>query len=293
MNKNPILSVLAFILITLTACGSAAQAAALPTSALQPVIQDPLLLEGWTSLNNHREPIRLWEGSSFSGHDLAQFVLEHHIPIVWDFKKFCGGGSCSRKYCQGDLCTYTGGRPRIAPIYISLLPQDREGIKLDNLVGTLAHEIYHRTQPNGMVEDTLYEEYSAYYVGASMSKQRWMQSENYNPMQPACLELWFYDHHLLDVYKGLNAYPESVVPKVDTSSITCMPGKRPTSQAVPGGLQPCILNVDGSANCQFPPAPTPTPEYRLVCTTYPGGLKGCETIWLEDETSPKVAASIP
>ncbi|MGE5222702.1 MAG: hypothetical protein ACM3PY_09700 [Omnitrophica WOR_2 bacterium] len=290
MNKIIILFCLALILTTLTACGSVAQAA---TPMLPKTIQDPLLLDAWIHLNSYQEPIRLWDGSSLSGHDLAQFVLDHHIPIVWDFEKFCGGGSCSRKFCLGDLCTYTGGRPRVAPIYISPLPQDREVIKLDNLVGTLAHEIYHRTQPNGTVEDTLYEEYSAYYVGASMSKQGWMNSENYNPMQPACLELWFNDHHLQDVYKGLNAYPQSVVPIVENSSITCKPGKGRTSQAASGGLQSCTLNVEGSANCQSSPKPTPAPEYRLVCTTYPGGLKGCETIWLEDESSLKAATQIP
>ncbi len=81
-----------------------------------------------------------------------------------------------------------------------------------------------------------------------------------------------------------------MIPSVDTSSTTCSPKGERISVAVSNNLLTCTINMDGSANCLFPPEPTPAPEYRLVCTTYPGGLKGCETIWLND---PQATASAP
>lgn len=39
------------------------------------------MLEAWLRLNSYQEPIHLWDGSTLTGHDLAQFVLEHDIFI--------------------------------------------------------------------------------------------------------------------------------------------------------------------------------------------------------------------
>lgn len=164
---------------------------------------------------------------------------------------------------------------------------------MDDLVDSLAHEIYHYMQPNGQVRDTLYEEFSAYYIGASITQKYWTNFEDYNPLQPACLVKWFYDTHLLEGYKHLKAYPQAMMAKVETASSTCNSSRETVSQISTNGLLNCMLNMDGSANCQFPPLPTPTQEYRVVCTTYPGGLNGCETIWLDDESSHKSTGSVP
>lgn len=289
MNKHTVLIGLTFILMTMTACGSVAQAAPkMPTA-----IQDPLLLEAWSRLDNHQEPVRLWDGTSLSGHDLAQFVLGHQISILWGSENICGGGSCSFRSCEGETCSYQDEKPGGRPIYLRPSIQSKGEGMMDDLVDSLAHEIYHYMLPNGQVRDTLYEEFSAYYIGASIAQKYWTNFKDYNPLQPACLVKWFDDTHLLEGYRRFKAYPKAMLPEVDTSSATCHPGGETVSQAARDGLLTCTLNVDGSVDCQFPPQPTPTPEYRLVCTTYPSGLRGCETIWLDKGSSGKVTVSIP
>lgn len=301
MNKTIILIDLALILLlTLTACGSIAQAAPLPTKTVQPTavpqpntIQDPLLLEGWNILFNKTEPVQLWDGRSISGHELAEYVLEYAIPIVWGSADICHGNSCSKNSCQGDICTYNYGENGVLPIYINPSIQTERGTQMSHLVDNLAHEIYHRTQPFGPVIDSLYEEFSAYYIGASISGVSWTNFEDYNPLQPACLVKWFYDNHLLDGYKQFNTYSLSVVPWVDTSSTTCTSGTTSLVSTISDHPITCTLSADGSTDCQFPPTPTPAPEYRLECVTYPSGLKGCTTVWLNQKSSAQAIDSTP
>jgi hypothetical protein len=251
------------------------------------------LLEGWNRLNNHTEPIQLWDGHTLSGHELAQYVLDYAIPIVWGSPDVCGGDSCSKRYCRGEVCTYDNDQPGVKPIYINPSLRAKAEGQMDELVDTLAHEIYHRTQPFGSVDDSLYEEYSAYYVGAHISGVRWTNFEDYNPLQPACLVKWFHDNHLLEGYQQYKAYSLDMVSSVDTSSTTCAPGGISIASTAADSLLTCTLNVDGSAACQFPPAPTPAPEYRLECVTYPSGLKGCTTVWLNQESTTQATNSTP
>ena len=86
MKKNLTFVTLALIMITLTACGTVAQAA----SSNPPIaIQDPLLLEAWTHLDSHAESVKLWDGRAISGHELAQYILVNAIPVKWDTESVC------------------------------------------------------------------------------------------------------------------------------------------------------------------------------------------------------------
>lgn len=97
-------------------------------------------------------------------------------------EKICGGNSCSIRYCDGETCRYKDGKPSVRPIYISASLQNNGEEDIDELVSTLAHEIYHYTQPNGPVKDTLYEEFTAYYIGAAITQRYGTNFKDYNPM---------------------------------------------------------------------------------------------------------------
>lgn len=208
---NLILIGMTFILMTLTACGQPVAQAAIPI--LPATIQDPLLLEAWTYLDNHQEPFCLWDGSNLSGHDLAQFVLNHHIPIVWDDENACGNSSCSIRYCdpKTEICSYEDGNPGVRPIYI------HPSLKKDmpDLTGTLAHEIYHCTAPFGPVHNTRFEEYCAFSVEAQITKAAWPRFGTYDPLIPEHLILWIKDNsHGMEAYLDLPEYPAIVAPFV-------------------------------------------------------------------------------
>src|SRR5438874_1028479 len=55
-------------------------------------ITDPMLLEAWVRLYNHQEPMQLWDGSTITGRQLAQYALDQALPIVWDTGRVCSGG---------------------------------------------------------------------------------------------------------------------------------------------------------------------------------------------------------
>lgn len=183
--------------------------------------------------------------------------------------------------------------PGVDPIYIRAAIQTEGEGRMADLVDTLAHEIFHYTLPYGPVKNTLYEEYSAFFLGAQISGARWIKFEEYNPLNPACLVKWFNDNHLLEGYERFKAYPASALASVDTSSSTCPAADDSAELAAPNSPLTCALSLDGSAICQFPPAPTPTPEYRVECTTEPSGLKGCKTVWLTETPAVEATPSVP
>ncbi|MGE5223629.1 MAG: hypothetical protein ACM3PY_14420 [Omnitrophica WOR_2 bacterium] len=211
MNQNLVLIKVTCFLMTLTACNSVSPAA---SPVLPDSIQEPLLLEAWTRLNNHQESARLWDGSSLTGHDLAQFVLVNAIPIVWDTEKICGNSSCSIRYCKPETgtCSFEEpGKPGICPIY--MYPSSQQDIT--GLIGTLAHEIYHRTDPFGPVQDTRFEEYCAFTVEAQISKATWPRFGMYDPLIPEHLTLWIKDNsNGMEAYLNYPEYPASVKPFV-------------------------------------------------------------------------------
>jgi hypothetical protein len=183
---------------------------ALPPGLIVPerlprAIRDPQLLAAWIELYNHTESIALWDGSSLTGRDLAQYVLDNRIPIVWDVDGICHGSSCSVLACTESGCTYMDQAPGVDPLYIRpTLQGDAAGT-----LNALAHEIFHRTQPFGAVADTQFEEYWAYRVGNAIAPKTWPVFAGYDPMLSGWLFLWLRDNHMA-AYYPLADYPPSI-----------------------------------------------------------------------------------
>jgi hypothetical protein len=192
---------------------------------LPSTIHDPVLLEGWIHLYHHREPVQLADGSTVSGRDLAQFIIDQSIPVVWDTDQKCEIASCSLLYCEQDTCKYEDGLPGVDPIYISLDIQSMEEAKMNFLVGTLAHEIFHRTAPYGKVWPTLYEEFAAFYVGAQIGHAFRLDFVGYDGLNPAALRSWFKDNGLMKAYQHFSLYPQSMnsVETGSTQNDQCSP----------------------------------------------------------------------
>lgn len=263
MNKTLILASLILIMFTLTACGTIAQAA----SADQPAtIQDPLLQEAWTHLNDHTEPVNLWDGQTISGHDLAQYVLVNAIPIVWDVEDICKGNSCSVLYKKDGIWQYEDDKPGIEPIYITPSIRNLVNKRMELIIETMAHEIYHRMQPYGMEKDSLYEEFSAYYISTHISGATWTNIEAYDPRKPGCLTRWFIDRNLMYGYEGMDLYPSTVAVSIDISDQNC----------------PLAGEAVNSVDAQNTPILQTAHDYILDCQANSLGLIVCERTETKD-----------
>ena len=205
--------------------------ARLPAGLIVPAIlpagvQDPMLLEAWIRLYQQQDPIHLWGDVTVSGRGLALYMLEHAIPLVWDTGNVCGNGSCSVLSCAESRCTYDDGKPApqggdpaqhlsglgvpgVAPIYVALVEQG----DMPSLVSTLAHEIFHRTQPFGPVRGTRFEEFWAFLVGARVSKSAWPTFGAFDPLIPEQLNLWLRLNGLA-YYFQYPEYPAAVASQV-------------------------------------------------------------------------------
>jgi hypothetical protein len=192
----------------------AAAAAHLPAGLTVPEIlpsgiQDPILLEAWIRLYNHEEAIQLWDGSTLTGGQLAQYALDHNLPIVWDTGKVCSGGSCSLRYLVNGVYVFDDGLGNgIKPIYLAPI-EDPHGTNMQFLVGTLAHEIFHRRSPFGAVSDTKFEEYWAFRIGATIGKNAAPNFNGIDPMISGELFIWLLKNKM-SFYYGLPEYPASV-----------------------------------------------------------------------------------
>src|SRR5688572_13134726 len=155
-------------------------------AALPDGLDDPTLIEAWIRLYNHNEPLELWDGTILTGRDLAQFLLDQAIPLVWDIQGRCHNASCSFQYCAGDTCTYEDGQPGVNAIYIF----PAQAADMPTLVSTLAHESFHRMQLFGQVHDTRFEEFWACKVGAAFNAQSGFKFDGYDPLVSGYLLLW-------------------------------------------------------------------------------------------------------
>jgi len=194
---------------------------------LPATIDDPILLTGWVYLYNQQEVLRVWEGESLTGREIANSVIDQGVTIQWNTKNECNGSSCTeRPVCRLDSsCPAAGDNRGHVDIVIAKRYQDRKTLDLSRLAGTIAHEMIHYLMPFGGADDTLYEEYWAFTVGAQIYKQSGLDFEGFNPLRESCLKIWFKTNDR-DYYGYLKPYPPSVLAQADTKTTHCSLVKR-------------------------------------------------------------------
>jgi hypothetical protein len=175
----------------------------LPSGTLIPdtlptTIQDPVLLAGWISLYNQTKTCALWDGYTLSGQQLAQYILDQAIVIAWNTDPAFSQSSWVDRGETGN-------------IYINPVLKEENEAQMVQLVGTLAHEIFHSTTPFAQVAPTLYEEYWAFYAGSCVSG--WAQADfnSFNPLSPSSLKNWFEYNNRSNYLDEYDMYPENMV----------------------------------------------------------------------------------
>jgi len=146
--------------------------------------------------------VALWPGKTVTGRVLAEFLRESGIPLVWDVQGACTNASCSRQFCAGTSCVFDDGQPGIDPIYI----YPPHAAQMQTLVATLAHEAFHRMQPFGPVQDSIYEEFWACTLTAAFDPNTGFKFDGYDPLISGYLPLWVRDNNLTP-YFALPYYP--------------------------------------------------------------------------------------
>jgi hypothetical protein len=165
---------------------------------LPTTIKDPILLEGWIRLYNRTQTCKLWDGSTLSGQQLALYILNNGVVVTWNTDSPYGDISWTDRGETGN-------------IYINPGLQKSYEMQMVNLVNTMAHETFHRTIPFDQEEDTLYEEYWAFYVGSCVSGQVNADYIHYNPLSPDSLKNWFKYNSRPGYLDDYPLYPQSVV----------------------------------------------------------------------------------
>ena len=102
---------------------------------------------------------------------------------------------------------------------------------MPSLISTLAHEIFHRTQPFGPVRGTRFEEYWAFLVGARISKSAWPAFGAFDALNPEQLNLWLQLNGLA-YYFQYPEYPAAVASHVNHVSSAGDPYEGLPPQAV-------------------------------------------------------------
>jgi len=220
MNKNLVIISL-IVVLTLTGCQSSQLTAnqkapearldvnttvnslQLPDEIVIPetlpaTINDPILLEGWIRLYNRTQTCELWDGSTLTGQQLAQYVIDLAVVITWNTDPAYGESSWVDR----------GGTDNV---YINPGLKEENEMQMTRLVSTLAHEIFHHATPFGQEADTLYEEYWAHYVGSCVSGRGQAGFNYYNPLSPDNLTLWFKANDRSDYLDEFEMYPANVV----------------------------------------------------------------------------------
>jgi hypothetical protein len=169
--------------------------AKLPTT-----IHDPILLKGWVLLYNRTKTCNLWEDHAITGRQLAEYVIDHQVVISWNTDPAYSDRSWVDR----------GGTDTI---YIHTGYQEDSETKWIALVNTMAHELFHRTSPFDQEQDTLYEEYYAFYVGSCVSGWAEADFDHFNPLSPTSLQNWFKYNNRAEYYVGYPLYPEEIVSK--------------------------------------------------------------------------------
>lgn len=191
----------------------------LPSGTAIPVqlpatISDPQLLAAWIYLSTLDDPIRVWGGSEFTGRSLAQFVLDNLIPVGWSTPDICRFSCTIRPICEDASC------PRYNemdyPIY---LDPALKTASIQKIAGSLAHEIYHHTEPFGKVRSSLFEEYWAFKIGDSLSGSSWVPLVNGDEYKPTCLRQWFFNN-IAETYE-LVEFPQEITLEAISNETSC------------------------------------------------------------------------
>ncbi len=130
--------------------------------------------QAWEYLQGLQEPIQLPDGTLTSGRELAQFLVQQQIPVVWDYDDICHGTSCSQQFCtlDGSECSYEDGTPGANPIYLNTGIRAQSSGVIERLARELGHEAFHRKQHFGSGMITQIEEYTAFYLDTQLVKCR-------------------------------------------------------------------------------------------------------------------------
>jgi hypothetical protein len=173
-----------------------------------PAIQDADILQGWEYLRSLQEPIYLPDGTLTSGRELAQFLVQQQIPVVWDHDDICHGTSCSQQFCSldGGECSYEDGTPGANPIYLNTGIREQGSGVIERLARELGHEAFHRRQHFGSGMITQIEEYTAFYLDTQLVSADYPDFNGIDPQDPAQLAGWFTSHRMSG-YLKFDPYP--------------------------------------------------------------------------------------
>jgi hypothetical protein len=166
--------------------------------------------------------LRVWNDETLTGREIATAVIDRNVTIRWNTNNECNGLSCTeRPVCRLDSsCPAAEDNPEHVDIVIATHYQERSTLDVSRLAGTLAHEMIHYLMPFGGADDTLYEEFWAYTIGAQIYKKSGLDFEGFNPLNERCLNLWFKSNDR-DYFGYLKPYPPAILPEADTQQSNC------------------------------------------------------------------------
>lgn len=102
------------------------------------------------------------------------------------------------------------------PIY---LDPTLKPTSIQKIAGSLAHEIFHHTEPFGKVRSSLFEEYWAYKIGDSLSGGSWVPLVNGDEYKPTCLRQWFFNN-IATTYDVVE-YPQEITLEAIRDETSC------------------------------------------------------------------------
>lgn len=102
------------------------------------------------------------------------------------------------------------------PIY---LDPTLKTTSIQKIAGSLAHEIFHHTEPFGKVRSSLFEEYWAYKIGDSLSGGSWVPLVNGDEYKPTCLRQWFFNN-IATTYDVVE-YPQEITLEAIRDETSC------------------------------------------------------------------------
>jgi len=178
---------------------------------LPTMITDPQLLAAWVYLFNQSDLITVWDQNSWTGQQLAQFLLDKDIPVSWSTPDVCTYSCTKRPSSETDDFSQKN------KIYMD---PTLKGDSIQNIASTLGHEAYHASEPFGKVKDTLFEEYWAFKVGSAISGESWGPLVEGDEYKPVCLHKWFGSKGFVASYE-MPEYPQQISSQILPEEENC------------------------------------------------------------------------